>query len=742
MAMADDSEDTRTEEELPADAEWNDDTPSENEKLAVFKERRTLAEEHQKTWLWNAELAYEYRESSQIPPELRGLEGDIFYWCLNLCRDILANIVGSLSASEPVPVWGGRGFDDEAGGKAIREVVDYTFSNKKTTNFKLINGLAISDMITCGIGAILEFFDEDVLVHVAPKKVIFGDVCAERLNPLKLLFDPTYCLKGIASPEWIIYLKNKKLRWLLQKFGDKAQKIKGKRVTMEESLVGSRSQKDYGDENDRIVSSDEGGAQGASASAWTRVAEVEYHYYMVSELVKVVYRRSELSPSLPTITPLVSPQEEQPAAGPGAASSPTTEETSEDEIVGWTPVDYGPEDIPPEEQDLHHVVSRLRSRVRRGMVCEGELLEDKALKFDTIPIALYLGEEIQGYHLPVGIMYHIRHPQDLINSLISAVGENALLTNNPWILYDESGLAPKMKQRIEDHGGGPGLKIETVPGRLGDAVKRENPPQIPTGILTLWKDILQIIDRIAGRYDVQFGRPPYEMSGRSLMASQQAADLSSVGWMQGMINGAEQAGMLRLQDVQENYVYERALRITDEFGKAKVLHLKKTKEGLSVVSEDGQILLKDLSAAEFDLDMKVEPGTMDNPDLKMKKGQILFEAGVYNKKRLAEAYGEKHAERVIEEREKEDQQTALGKAAMDAIQQDPEIQTVIQNPQILKSMEQDATVYKNLIQADPQLEPFLRNPKLLRRLIMDAVAYRKGNGIADQPSPVSVDAGV
>ena len=735
--MADD--DTRLEEQVAADAEWNDSAPTEAQKLAIFSERKKLAEEFQKTWFWHLEVAYEYRESSQIPPELRDLGDDVLYWCLNICRDTLLNIVGSLTASEPTPIWSGKGFEDETGGKAVRDVTLFTLNNKKTTNFKVINGLATADMVTCGVGAIEEYYDEDALVHIGPKKVMFGDVAARRLNPRKLLFDPSRRLKDIHSPKWMIYLdEGIDLRWLLQKFGEKASGIKGKRVARTESLITSRSSKEFGDEKGQSVSGDQE-TQGGSASAWTRVAEVERHYYEVSEPVKIVYRRTESPPPPPTVTPVV-PGGESPDAGamPDVPSSPVADEetAAEDEITGWTPVDYGPEDIPPEEKDAHHVVTRIRNRVRLALVCEGKLLGDKELKFDTIPIALYLGEEIQGFHLSVGIMYHIRHPQDLVNSLISAVGENALLTNNPWTIYDESGLAPKMKQRIEDHGSGPGLKIEVTPGRLHDAVKRDSPPQISQGILTLWQEVLRLFDRIAGRYDVQFGRPPYDMSGRGLIASQQAADLSSTGWVQGMVGGMERAGMLRFQNIQKNYVYGRALRITDEFGTATVLHLKKSPQGMAVVTKDGQTLLPDLSTAEFDLEMKVEPGAMDSPDLKMKKGQVLFEAGVYSKKRLAEAYGEKHPDKLVEEREKEDQQMALGKVAMEAIQKDPEVQTIIQNPQILQGLEQDAAAYKALVESDPRLEPFLKNPPLLQRLISDAVAHRNGSGAVSQPPPV------
>jgi hypothetical protein len=213
--------------------------------------------------------------------------------------------------------------------------------------------------------------------------------------------------------------------------------------------------------------------------------------------------------------------------------------------------------------------------------------------------------------------------------------------------------------------------------------------------------------------------------------------------MQGMIGGQERWGALRLQDIQENYVYSRALRITDEFGEAKVLYLKKTPQGMSVVTKDGQTLLPDLSAAEFDLEMKVEPGAMDSPDLKMKKGQILWEAGVYSKARLAEAYGEKHPERLIEERAKDDQQLALGQLALKAVEADPEVQTILQNPKILQGLEQDAQAYKQLIETDPGLEPFLRNPKLLHRLIADAVAHRAGGGNGAMiPPPATVPEGV
>lgn len=736
--MADDTKST-SDDEFPADAQWDDDMPNDKKKLSVFGERKRMAEAAQKDWFWHADLAFEYKESSQIPPELRNIEGGVLYWVLNFCRDILANVLGSMTASEPIPVWSGRGFTDETGGKAVSSVVDFTMNNKKTTNLKVINASCCGDMVSCGLGAALEYYDEDAIVHVGPKKVMFGDVCAERLNVRKLLFDPTYKLKDIKSPEWFIYIREVKLRKLLQKYGEKARKIKGHRVKAQESLIAGRQTKDYNESSSSATTQTLSDADNsASASAWTRVADVEEHYYLISELVEVVYKRSEVPQVPPSVVSAAPPdssspdQQSAPGQPQGTPSAPTQTENPDEDFTGWTPVDYGPKDILPEEKDDHHTVKRLRNRVRRARVCEDELLDDVELKFDMLPIALWLGEEVHGFHLPVGIMYHIRHPQDLINSLISSVGENALLTNNPWIKWEEGALSSTMKTRVENHGGGPGLKIETMPG-MYDKVGRVDPPQIPTGILTLWQEIVKLIDRIAGRYDVQYGRPPYDMSGRGLIASQQAADLSSQVWLQGMIGGLEQIGMLRLRDVQVNYVYDMALRSTDEIGQAKVLHLKKTHQGMSVVTEDGQTLLADLSSAEFDLEIKVEPGAMDSPELKQKKGQILFEAGALTPQRLAEAYGDRNATQHVQEVEQRNQKLALGDAALKATQEDPELMTIIQNPQILKGMEQDAAAFKAL-KSDPSLLPFL-NPATLHKLVADAIAHRNGTPSATPQPP-------
>ena len=735
--MAD--EDTKKgDEDFPADAQWNNDYPDESRKLAIFSERKRLAEEHQRDWFWHLELAYEYRESSQVPPELRNVQGDILYWCLNVCRDILANLEGSLTASEPIPVWSGRGFEDDKGGRAIRDVFNFTTNNKKTTNLKVLNGLCTYDMVTCGLGAALEYWDEDMLVHVGPKKVMFGDVCSERLDVRRLLIDPSRRLADVRSPAWCIYTKDVPLRWIKQKFGEKALKIRGKAIKKADSLITPRQNKDY-DDNDAQQSDQVTGSGETSFSSWTRVAEIEYHYYTVSEPVEVVYRRVS-PPAQPqaTLTPVPDPSlppDQQQTAPPQAESADS------ESFSGWTPVDYDPDEIPPEERDYHHVVSRIQNRVRKGMVCEGILLKDEELPdFDEIPISFWKGEEIRGFHLPVGLIYHLRHPQDLINSLISTVGENALLTNNPWTIWEETALSPEMKQRIEDSGSAPGLKLETRPGML-DRVKRDTPPQIPTGILTVWQEILQILDRIAGRYDVQFGRPPYDMSGRGLIASQQAADLSSQVWMRGMIGGLEQLGMFRLRNIQKNYVYGRALRITDEFGKASVLHLRQTSQGMSVVTEEGEMLLEDLSTAEFDLEMKVEPNAMEPPETKQKKGQVLFEAGAWTPLRLAEAYGDQHAEKHIEERKKWDEMLALGDAAQKATQQDPEILTIIQNPQIFKGMEERAKLVQTILNEDPGFLPFLQNPVLFKRLINTAIAQRNG-GVVVPPEMPPVGAGV
>lgn len=668
--------------EISANTDWDDLLDSQ--KMAVFQDWRKTADAAYENWGRQMELCYEYMESNQIPPTLRSRDPRSLYLCLNMIRNRIGPKVGLLTAERPTPVFEGREGVDESGAMALEHVFNFTISDPETMLHARNRGAA-RDMLICGIGAIREYFNPDRPVAVTGGRTAFGDVAARRVDPKNLRIDPSMRMNDVSKIRWIFEIIDTPLDELKIKYGDKVAEVKGKSANVSgEQPSRLRNYGDRAGETDtsgKKLKADPTGSAGKTD--FNRVAELVECWYKFPKSTKTTFKRVK-------------------------------NEGAEDT---WEPAGLvDEEEVGENEAGEYREVHKIKWEVRKACMVEDILLDDDVDEtFDDLPYALYLGEEIHDYPYPVGEVYHLLHPQDLMNALITSVVDNAVRTNNTGWKYEDGALSQAEEEKLIDQGSAPGFRLKVRQGYY-DKVQRLEPGRMSDALYQIWNDIRVLMDELAASYQVQRGGMPYETSGRGIVALQQSADMSAAGWHIAVEDALTRWGQLRMRNIQKNYQWPRALRITGDLGTAKTMHLVDTPEGIGVQAPaaapemagqmglpqpgaegqpsgnekaiEGKMLLSDLSAAKFDLVVKIKSGVDESPQDVLDKAKFLYEANVVDGEYLARMpeFKLKDAEAVIQRMKERDKGQQLAEQVLAAQKVVPEIMDIIQNPELLQQL--------------------------------------------------------
>ena len=673
--------------EISANSDWDDFLDSQ--KMAVFSDWRKTAEAYE-NWGRQMDLCYEYMESNQIPPSLRSRDPRSLYLCLNMIRNRIGPKVGIITAEKPTPMFEGREGVDETGAAALEHIFNFTISDPETMLHALNRGCA-RDMLVCGIGAIREYFNPDRPVDVEGGQTAFGDVAARRVDPKNLRIDPAMRMNNVSRIRWIFEIIETPMDELRIKYGEKVAEVQGKPVNLSgEQPSRLRNYGDRAGETDTSGNKLKYSPTGSSGKTdFNRIAEVVECWYKFPKASKKTFKRVK---------------SETEGAEDTWESAGLTDEA----------------DAEKDESGDYREINKIKWEVRKAVMVEDILLEDDVDEtFDDLPYALYLGEEIHDYPYPVGEVYHLLHPQDLMNALITSVVDNAVRTNNTGWKYEDGALSHDQEELLIAQGSSPGFRLKVRQGYF-DRVQRLEPGRMSDALYQIWNDIRVLMDELAASYQVQRGGMPYDTSGRGIIALQQSADMSAAGWHIAVEDALTRWGKLRMRNIQKNYKWPRALRITGDLGTAKTMYLVDTPEGIGVKASpeapsgpetmglpampgqpppkgapsgnekaiEGKVLLSDLSTAKFDLIVKIKSAADEAPSDKLDKAKFLFEAGVVDKEYLARMpeFGVKDASAVLKRMDEQDKAKQLAEQVLAAQKVVPEIMEMLQDPKLLQEM--------------------------------------------------------
>ena len=663
-------EETKKAPAVRADADW--DTMSDAEKLSVWEDWRGVSDEASIPWLKQARRSFRYAESDQVPDALRGRldksEGRMLWLSLVGLRYLAHAHVGTLLSEKPEPHFEGTEWNDTAKAATASAIFDFT-ARQEHTRLHSIARRAAWDQRVCGMGIIKEIQKKEQRVDLGDGQFEAGEVGARQIDPEMVRLDPTSKPGDRESLNYIIELEPCLLRDVVAEYGDEfadVSTLKGKPFATDfrESFL-----KDYdktsggkGDsgtkhgEFDTDKEKDQGGLE------FNRMVVKEHFWYVQKKRVGKVFEEGE--DGLYNHNPEMAPRDV-----------------------------YG---ISPENRKQYKVLYRTERVVRYGCKIDNIILGDGPSDFEDLPYGIFYGEEIEGYHLTVGDMYHLFHPVDLLNGLATNMVDNAVRSSSSGVWYEKSALSPAEKTRMSQEGHLPGFNLEIEDGYIG-RVRRAEQGQLSEPVYRLWTDIrAQIFDYLSGNPKVQTGQMPYQTSGRGILALGQRADMQQLGWQTSIEEALTTLARLRWRNIQKTYTVNRLLRIkgTAEGQGAQGMQLVRTGDKTQV--QDAQtehVLLEDLSTAKFDLNITIRPGVNMTPDEKRELAMFLYNVQAVPLEYLISEDGlnVKNGEEWLAKRREQDQGYQLQVKVMEALKAQPQLMQFIEQPELLNEVLDAAT---------------------------------------------------
>src|SRR3990167_8157506 len=349
-----------------------------------------------------------------------------------------------------------------------------------------------------------------------------------------------------------------------------------------------------------------------------------------------------------------------------------------------------------EERSGYKVLWRTERVIRYGCKIDNIILGDGPSDFEDLPYGIFYGEEIEGYHLTVGDMYHLFHPVDLLNGLATNMVDNAVRSSSSGVWYEKSALSPAEKTRMSQEGHLPGFNLEIEDGYIG-RVRRAEQGQLSEPVYRLWTDIrAQIFDYMSGNPKVQTGQMPYQTSGRGILALGQRADMQQLGWQVSIEEGLTTWSRLRWRNIQKTYTVNRILRIkgTAEGQGVQGMQLVRTGDKTQVQdAQTEQVLLEDLSTAKFDLNITIRPGVNMTPDRRRELAMFLYNVQAVPLEYLISEDGlnVKNGEEWLPKRPGQGQGDQLPDNGRGGLKVQPQLMQFIDQPELLNEVLDAAT---------------------------------------------------
>uniref|UniRef100_A0A6M3IJW3 Portal protein n=1 Tax=viral metagenome TaxID=1070528 RepID=A0A6M3IJW3_9ZZZZ len=654
----------------------------EHEKfVAMMKDDHKRARKASGIWRKTAIDCYDYVYGRQAPKNQ-----NVFYMVLNLIIHRFLTKAGILTAGKPsaqISARSTRGGLDLEAGAIMKDLVEY--GAEKDYLDTLIQD-AVQDQLICGLGVLEEAYDITKKRWTNRHGHVYGKIVITKEDPLCYAFDPDNRderMWGDTGPEYytkIVELSRARLKVLYP----------GKKDQIAE--VEATSEKDDEDEEPEhsggVYSPDQTGDREPKNS--DKLQLVEYHYKRMTPtaVVQKIYRTPDGAPGHIEIAKL--PDWE--------AEEGQTDEDYEFAKYG-KPGAYVDSDNIPQNEDGEE----------RGVDDKGEFTYQKlAVPDEEIWEAAYLGNILlynmpsiykhgrwkaifftgmlrrsgEGYDpIPYGAIDQLIVPQDVINTNVSLIQDNARRINNPLTVVQPEAIIASQRGRIPQILAGPAPMLILEKGHTPDQVVKQFPPgPIPSQLLEFVDWIRVLIDEIASIAQVQRGGMPYDTSGKALEHLLQASDTALVNLQRNIEYAVTYWGENRVHNTQQFMTLEDSLRISDDLKSYQVewkyytdpeapeegtklsLYKYEDFEPGKEPPEPKQILT-DWSIADYDVQVGIKSNKGRDPEAELERDLKMLELGVVDRQYLIEQNeGIKNKRELLQRMQKKDE-------AMQAIEQ-------------------------------------------------------------------------
>jgi len=258
------------------------------------------------------------------------------------------------------------------------------------------------------------------------------------------------------------------------------------------------------------------------------------------------------------------------------------------------------------------IISKRKSR--RLSVCwykigANAILEQTELPIKYIPIIPCIGNEVwaDGKRTIYGLTRHGRSPQQLYNYQSSCEAEYlALSPLSPFMASVEAVQGYENDYRIANRSPMSVLFYNAYDesGRALPRPDRQQPAQVPTGIVNAKQAAIDDIKSSLGIYDAALGANPNDQSGKAVLSLQRQASQGTFHYSANMARSIEYAGRILVNWIPKVYDTERIMRIMgedDEIDHVKINPEQETAKQ-EVMDERGEIQkIYNLSVGRYDV---------------------------------------------------------------------------------------------------------------------------------------------
>ena len=218
------------------------------------------------------------------------------------------------------------------------------------------------------------------------------------------------------------------------------------------------------------------------------------------------------------------------------------------------------------------IVSKRKSK--RVTVCwykigADTILEKTELPIKYIPIIPCIGNEVwaDGKRTIYGLTRHGKSPQQLYNYQSSCEAEYlALSPLSPWTASIEAIQGYESEYKNANRS-----PVSVLPynayddmGRALPKPERQQPAQVPTGIVNAKVAAIDDIKSSLGIYDAALGANPNDQSGKAVLSLQRQASQGTYHYSANMARSIQHAGRILVDWIPKVYDTERIMRILGE----------------------------------------------------------------------------------------------------------------------------------------------------------------------------------
>jgi len=237
------------------------------------------------------------------------------------------------------------------------------------------------------------------------------------------------------------------------------------------------------------------------------------------------------------------------------------------------------------------------------------ILDKTELPIKYIPIIPCIGNEVwaDGKRTIYGLTRHGRSPQQLYNYQSSCEAEYlALSPLSPFMASVEAVQGYENDYKIANRSPMSVLFYNAYDesGRALPRPDRQQPAQVPTGIVNAKQAAIDDIKSSLGIYDAALGANPNDQSGKAVLSLQRQASQGTYHYSANMARSIEHAGRILVDWIPKVYDTERIMRIMgedDEIDHVKINPEQETAKQ-EVMDERGEIQkIYNLSVGRYDV---------------------------------------------------------------------------------------------------------------------------------------------